>query len=253
MSNRAGDTQGKRHSLSDWLALHELSPATCHRILDAMVLETDRGLSKKSPKGYQVVGPEVAWLNAVEAMRDFLPEQQGIIDDTFQNSVKIALDDPDKRRKGLTLDNGSGAYPTILFSYRSKPVDALVIAHEFAHAVQIMASQGRYVPPIIREICAFLGEGALLSHAMRGHQTQHAHLLQAWQEANRRHFGTQKERLQADLSELDASYRYDWNYPIARYLAIQISDRCSQDCIWRVFQGKSSVKDVLRELHFPPS
>lgn len=252
MSNRAGDSQGKRHSLSDWLTLHELDPVTCRRILDAMVLEAVTPVSDNNLKEYQVIDPEAAWLEALEAMRDLLPGHKSIIDDTFENTVKIAVNEPDKPRKALTLDNGSGAYPTILFSYRSQPIDALVIAHEFAHAVQIVASQGRFVPPIIREICAFLGEGALLFRALRRHQAQHTHLSQAWQEDNRRHFGAQKERLRAALSISDAPYRYAWNYPVARYLAIQISDRCSQDCIWSVFQGKSSVKDVLRELRFPP-
>ena len=253
MPNRAADSQSSRHSLSDWLVLHELDPVTCRRILDAMALENAAPPSDDELEEYQAIDLEVAWLRAVEAMRDFLPEQQGIVDNTFENSAKIVVDDPNKPRKALTLDNGSGAYPTIVYSYRGKPIDELTIAHEFAHAVQIVASQGRFVPPIVREICAFLGEGALLSHAGRRHRTQYTHLLQAWDKANHRHFGVLKEGLQAALSSSDMPYKYAWNYPIARYLALQIADQCSQDCIWSIFQGKSSLKDVLRELRFPQS
>jgi hypothetical protein len=253
MPNRADESHRNRHSLSDWLALHELDLRTCRRILDAVALEAVTPVGDNNLIGYQGLDPEVAWLKTVEAMRDLLPDQQSIVDDTFENSVKIAVDEPDKPRRALTLDNGSGAYPTILFSYRRKPIDQLVIAHEFAHAVQIVASHGRFVPPIIREICAFLGESALLSHALHRHQAQYTHLFHAWQESIHRHFGAQRERLQAALSSSDAPYRYAWNYPIARYLALQISDRCSQDCIWSVFQGKSSVNDILRELRFPPT
>jgi hypothetical protein len=253
MSNRAGDPQQRQHNLSDWLALHELDPITCRRILDAMVLETVARAGGNNSEGYNVIAPEVAWQEAVQAMSDFLPEWRGIIGDTFEHSVRVAVEVPDKPRRSLTVDNGSGAYPTILFGYRGEPIDALVIAHEFAHAVQIMASQGRLVPPIIRETCAFLGEGALLSQARRRDQSQYSHLVHAWQEANQRYFGPQKERLRAALSKPHAPYSYAWNYPIARYLAIQISDRCSRNCIWSLFQGKSSVNELLRELGVHPS
>jgi hypothetical protein len=255
MINLAGDSRSRRHSLSDWLALHELDPVTCRRILDAM---TSGAASEPAPhnslnSGYQAIDLEVAWLRTVEAMRDFLPKQQSIIDDTFEKTVKIVVDQRDKPRKALTLDNGPGAYPTILYSYRSEPFDSLVIAHEFGHALQIRASRGKFVPPIIREICAFLGEGALLSNTLRRNATQYTHLVQAWREANHRYFGTQRDRLQAALLKADAPYKYSWNYPIARYLAVQISDRCSQDWIWSVFEGESSVRGVLRELRFPRS
>lgn len=252
MNNVAGDSQGRRHSLSDWLGLHELDPVTCRRILDAITSEAvSEPATDNSLEGYRAIDIEVAWLRTVEAMRDLLPEQQSIIDDTYEKTVKIVVDQRDKRRKALTLDNGPGTYPTILFSYRSEPFDSLVIAHEFAHALQIRASRGKFVPPIIREICAFLGEGALLSHTLRRDTTQYTHLVQAWRAANHRYFGAQRDRLQTTLLKADAPYKYSWNYPIARYLAIQISNRFSQDCIWSVFEGELSVRGVLRKLRFP--
>ncbi len=255
MNNPAGDSQSRRHSLSDWLTLHELDPVTCRRILDAMTWEatSEPATHNSLNLGYEAIDPEIAWVRTVEAMRDFLPEQQSIIDDTFEKTVKIVVDQRDKPRKALTLDNGPSSYPTILYGYRGEPFDALVIAHEFAHALQIRASRGKFVPPIIREICAFLGEGALLSHTLRRDEMQYTHLVQAWREANHKYFGARRDHLQAALVREDAPYKYFWNYPIARSLAIQISDRCSQDWIWSVFQGERSVRGVLRELGFPGS
>ncbi len=250
MSNIADDSQSRRHSLSDWLALHELDPVTCRCILDAITSEAagEPAAHNGLNLGYQAPALEVAWRRTVEAMRDFLSEQQSIIDDTFEKTDKIIVDQRDKSRKALTLDNGPTAYPTILFGYRGEPSDALVMAHEFGHALQIKASRGKFVPPIIREVCAFLGEGALLSYTLHRNATQYTHLGQVWRQDNHRYFGTQRDRLQAALLRPDAPYQYSWNYPIARYLAIQISRRCSQNWIWSIFEGEASVQELLREL-----
>ena len=255
MKNLAGESQSRRHTLSDWLALHELDPVSCRRILQAMTCEaaSEPVARKRGNSGYQVPDHEVAWLRTVEAMREFLSEQQSIIDDTFEKTEKVLVDRPDKSRKALTLDNGPTAYPTIFFSYRGEPSDSLIVAHEFGHALQIRASRGKFVPPIMREVCAFLGEGALLSHTLRHNPAHYTFLAQVWQADNYKYFGPQKDRLQTAMSRPDALYKYSWNYPIARHLAIQISERCSRDWIWRVFEGELSVRGVLRELAISPS
>jgi hypothetical protein len=251
MNNCAGDSQSRRHGLSDWLTLHELDPGTCRRMLDAMACQAVSEPAEEESSGYQAIGPDVAWTTAVEAMREFLPAQRSLIDDTFEHSAKIVVDERDKPSKSFTLDNGPGAYPTIVYNYLGAPIDSLVIAHEFAHAVQIRASKGKFVAPLLREICAFVGEAALLSHVGSRDTTLYTQLVQSWRQANRRYFGVQRERLQAALLTPDAPYKYTWNYPIARYLAIQLSDRCSNNWIWSVFEGDASIGSILRELDFP--
>jgi hypothetical protein len=253
MNDVSGDSQ-RRHSLSDWLALHELDPVTCRRILDNIARDaaekpaTDRG----PDSGYQPSDLEVDWLRTAEAMRDFLPGHRNIVDDTFENTVKTVVDRPNRSRKALTLDNGPTAYPTILYTYYGQPPDSLIVAHEFGHAVQIRASRGKFVPPIMREVCAFLSEGALLAHALRRDETQYASLSQAWGADNYKYFGRQRDRLAADLLQPTTPYKYLWNYPIARYLAIRISVHFSRDRIWSIFEGETSVRRVLCELdQFP--
>ena len=76
-----------------------------------------------------------------------------------------------------------------------------MIAHEFAHALQIRASGGKFVAPVIREICAFIGEAALLSHILRENPTQYDHLVQAWRQANHRYFGRQRIVFRRTYSE----------------------------------------------------
>jgi hypothetical protein len=250
MNAPAADPQGRQHSLSDWLTLHELDPATCRQVLDAIARH-----GMDAPAGYEIAGTagqpldlQTAWLRVVEAMRDFLPAQHDIIDDTFANTARILVERPGTSRRAVTLDNGPAAYPTILYSYRGAPAEHLVMAHEFGHALQIRASQGRSVPPIMREVCAFLGEGALLAHARDRHAAQYPGLARAWWQDSRRYLGVQAERLEAALAVPAAPYTYSWNYPLARYLAIRISGRCSRDWIWSVFSGQTSMRQVLQDV-----
>lgn len=250
MNNLSSGPRNKRHTLSDWLTLHKLDPATCRELLDSMTWE---GLNEpvtncSLQSVYQAVELGAAWSATVEAMTEFLPEQKSTIDDTFVNTP-IVVDN--RSHRAFTLDKGPKAYPTIVLSYRDQPRDFLVVAHEFAHALQIRASRGKNVPPMIREICAFLGESALLSYTLRAQTTHHVHLAQAWRKANQRYFGAQRDRLREALLNTDAPYEYSWNYPIARFLAIQIFDRGSQEWIWGAFEGGASVNEVLQQLRFP--
>lgn len=253
MNNLSGESRSRRHILSDWLALHELDLKTCRYILAAIAREASGEPAKLKPlnTAHHALDLEVAWLRTVAAMRDLFVNQQYIIDDTFEKTSRIVIDRPRKSRKAVTLDNGPTAYPTILFSYGGEPSDYLTIAHEFGHALQNRASRGKFVPPILREVCAFLGESALLAYTQRCNEARYAHLLQVWIDENARLFGALRGRLEADLLRPDTAYKYSWNYPIARYLAIQISERCPSDWTWSVFEGKASVQGVLQKLDLP--
>ncbi len=251
MNDPAGDLKSRGHSLSDWLTLHELDAVTCRRFLDTIDWQpAGAPAAHEEPNSdYPALDPEVAWVRAAEGLRTLFPEHQGVIDDTFEKSEKIIVDQGGaKSPKGLTLDNGPEAYPTIVCSYRGEPSGFLVMAHEFGHAVQIRASHGKFVPPVLREVCAFLSESALLSHTRQCDPERYTYLLQVWHEDNNKYLGAQRDRLQAALRRPDAPYKYFWNYPIARHLAIQISRCGSPDWIWSLFEARLSVNEILREL-----
>jgi hypothetical protein len=252
MHKHAGDLPTRQHSLSDWLALHELDQVACRRILDAVPRAVSKAAAGDTWFATERYAPdaEAAWLRTTDAMRAYFPAQVSIIDNTFEKTVKTLVDQPNKSRRALTLDNGPTTYPTILYSYRGEPSDSLIIAHEFAHALQIRACRGKFVPPIIREVCAFLGESALLSHALYNDAAEYRRLYRVWNKDNRKFFGPYKERLNSALLQPETPYRYLWNYPIARHLAVQISERCARDWMWTLFEGELSVRGVLRELAF---
>lgn len=243
--------QAHKHSLADWLDLHELSPADCRRILEAAanLTSASTGQEQVSPPARKL-DLDAAWHSVADAMRLFFPTQKSLIEDTFEKSTRMLVDRGARPRAALTMDNGANAYPTIVYSFAGEPADTLVLAHEFAHALQIRASEGRFVSPVIREVCAFAGEWALLSHALANEATQHQYLSRIWQADSQRYFGVGRGRLTAALSQPEAAYRYSWNYPIARYLFIQVRERFTPDSIWGLFEGHMSVGALLREIHF---
>lgn len=246
----AASVQRRQHSLADWLALHQLDAATCHRILEAIAgtRASDPPIADSPDHEYRTPDLDAAWHRVVEALRRFLPERQDIIDATFAGTTRIVLHRPDGSRKAVTIDNGPAEFPTILFSYRGAPADILMMAHEFGHALQIRASMGRLVPPIMREVCAFLAEYALMSHVQQRRPAHYNHLAKAWRKDDQRYFGAHRDRLAAAMLAPATPYLYSWNYPVARYLASQIVERYTHDRIWRIFTGEASVQVALQEL-----
>lgn len=102
--------------------------------------------------------------------------------------------------------------------------------------------------PVMREVCAFLSEGAILSYCSSENARLGEDLLKLWQKSNRRYFGTLARKLKESLKTSDAIYEYGWNYPLARFFALEISQSFSRDLMWRVFSGDYSVKRVLNQL-----
>lgn len=254
MNKQADDLPDTQHTVVDWLALHELDSVACRRILDAITPEvaTARAGKKLAALGRSKLSVEAAWLRTADALRAFFPVQQSIIDETFDKTVKTLVNPGNKPRRALTLDNGPTAFPTIFYSYRGEASDCLTMVHEFAHALQIRASRGQFVAPIIREVCAFIGEWALLCHVKVSDTAEHRFLLQVWKSDNRKFFRIGKDRLTSALLQPETPYTYGWNYPIARYLAIRIFERYSRERMWMLFEGGLSVQSVLRELTFEP-
>ena len=181
-------------------------------------------------------------------MRAFFPSQQGVIEETFENISKIVSNNNDRDGRALTLDHGDLIYPTIIYKYSGSVSDTMVIAHEFGHALQIVLSKGRFVSPIVREVCAFSGEAILLKWLQDTDKARHNKFAQVWRSDSRKYFVSDGHVLKLALNDPDASYKYGWNYPIARYLAEHISREFTQERLWMVFQGNLSVRQIIHDL-----
>lgn len=250
MSTPVVHPQSKQHNLGDWLDLHGLDHETCLHLLDEIARESGKIPAHRNNPDQQSLDmdPDGVWTEIISAMCIFLPEHQNIIEETFQRSTKIAVAGKGKSRKALTIDHGPAKYPTIMYNYYGEISDLFVVAHEFGHALQIKASDGEFMSPVMREVCAFISEGALLSSCSNEIAFRSEDLINHWHKSNKRYFGTLAAKLRESLKNKDAIYEYGWNYPIARLLALQISARFSRDLIWSVFSGAYSVRRVLDQL-----
>lgn len=242
--------QAKQHNLSDWLDLHGLDHEMCLRLLGEISREC--ALIPAYPNNPErpplSLDPDGVWPQIISAMCKFLPEQQSVIEETFQRSKKIAIPGQGKSRKALTIDNGPGEYPTIMYNYFGDISDLLVVAHEFGHALQIRASEGGFMPPVMREVCAFISEEALLSYFSGENASSTEYLRRHWHKSSQRYFGHHARNFKLSLENNESVYEYGWNYPIARLLALQISKSLSQDLVWSVFNGEYSIRQVLKQL-----
>lgn len=250
MSVPIGHPQSRQHNLGDWLDLHGLDRQSCLDLLDEIRREFANIPAYRNNPDQQALSldPDGVWTKIISAMCQFLPEHQNIIEETFQRSKKIAISGQGKSRKALTIDHGPDQYPTIMYKYFGEISDIIVVAHEFGHALQIKASEGKFMPPVMREACAFLAEGAILSSCSNENAPIIDDLLNHWHKSNHRYFGKLAMNLKESLENDDKIYEYGWNYPIARFLALRISESFSPELIWSVFRGDYSVRRVLDRL-----
>lgn len=234
--DRAGETPDGQ-SMADWLALHG---ATAKDML--ALLEGPRPVRGANPDPFARIGvaPETAWDWAATAARLHWPSLAPHILDTARHCLRRFDLDPSIHKRPFTLQSPSGSahigqdapeqQGNILvgMAYRGHLRDLLNLAHEFGHAVQLTASQGRFMPPILREVCAYLVEAALVAHlpafadASASDIGQAAKAVSLWQDDSARLAGPKTDALIQAIRAPDTPYDYGWNYPPARVLSTRI-------------------------------
>lgn len=242
-----------RHDLSDWLTVHDLGPTLCRQLLAAaaghICPEPNSGPSELTFEKC-ALDREVAWLRPVEAMGAFFPMATSTIKLTFQKTSRIVAKGTKNDRRAATLNDGGNGYPLIVYTYRGAESDSMVIAHEFSHAVQIVAGKGKFVAPVIRELCAFVGEIALISHVRALGGNNLFRLQQVWARDNFKYLQVDREQLESVLSRPNSAYHYNWNYPLARHFAIEVCQKLTREQIWAIFEGKVSLRQLLSHLDY---
>ncbi len=229
--------------LSDWLALHGLSAATCLALLDAALPQTDTAVSDRGPPPVDLLSSlsaSDAWAKVSEAVASILPD----VAPRVLQQCGTCFDPPQGR--SFTLHDGGNGVPLVACVWSGRPHDLLTMAHEFGHAAQIMASPpGMAMTPVMRETCAFLAEAALVSHLQAGPAKDLAAVLQSlWQAETLRLLGRSARTLRQALSHPDAAYDYGWNYPIARRLALRLWQD-QRAAIPALFAGGLTLSQVL--------
>lgn len=136
-----------------------------------------------------------------------------------------------------TEDFGHARPPVITMEWTGSADDLICLAHEVAHALQFMMSDHEPMPPVAREVCAFLGELALITYCREHAPSLTGALSEVWHAENERYLGSDLDALSDALNAPEAPYQYRLNYPLARLAAVQLHRRGAGDWCHDLFSS----------------
>ena len=133
----------------------------------------------------------------------------------------------------------------IVMDWRGGPDDLICLAHEAAHALQIMLSNHMMMPPLARETCAFLGELFLIEYSREHSPSLFLHLMQTWRTENESYLTIDLDSLSDALAYPETPYHYRQNYPVARLAAVELFRRDSGKWLHDLFaSGRDGMKHL---------
>jgi len=233
------------HSLQCWLNHNKLDYADVVSFFEAIeaptnILSSDYSISS--------ISSTEAWNTAKESLIHYFntKESEQIISRVSLYAPKSLNVSKDKVPQGLTIDRGSNKLPYISCQLSGQTSDLIIVAHEISHAIQIVASNGSSMPSLAREVCAFIGELALMKH-LKLTKSPFINIVQSsWEQESIIYFGCDKILLKNSINNPKKSYSYRWNYPIARHLALQLFESTSKSDIWELFSSGNNAPQHLR-------
>lgn len=224
------------YTLIEWCSLHSIGEHTLDLLIGAnrQISTPKIGLYASSAE----FPPKNHALSLVEfAFKLFFPSRADKIESCFARTHFRVGDDVTNPNAPCTIDHGMQAGPELLCAYRRRPEDLVALAHECAHALQLSLNPGRFMPPVQREICAFLGEQILLDFAAHSAPELSEDLQAVWDLETKTYLGEDATRLAHAAQNPQSRYTYRWNYPIARLAAIQFYAERPPAELWSFFEG----------------
>lgn len=230
---RAQDT------LAGWLALHGLTADQCRPLLQRLPppdLLTPPDPALPTP-------PDAVWASIAAQLTEAMPAGADAIARTHGLTRLHRQSATAVGPRALTLhDDGTGR-PVVSVRLTGRLSDHLVLAHEFGHACQIVAS-GTGLPPALREVCANLAEHLVLATIFRSDPPQATMLAALFAARGWRQREKARQGLLVALSQPATLYDHSWNYPIARQIAADLARRPDHQ-IWPVFLGQRRLAALL--------
>lgn len=236
-----------RATISDWLDFNGLTREAVLRQL-ALIEPQDGAAFDRSEAQTQLgLTADEAWALCAASMRKTFPVMKQEIDHVETNVLKCLQPKSVKHPKPFTYDLGFQKLPFVSLHYQDRPADLLKMAHEFGHAMQIVASWQsgeKQMPPVARECCAFNAELALLNA-----QNEKVKALLACHQADSAvYFGEDKAALESALLVDRSPYRYCWNYPLARQFTARLINSRKTDHAVAIFRAGQGGGQLLAQL-----
>jgi hypothetical protein len=236
------------HRMAEWLELHDLDATRVRTILArAQRLGLGAASSRRAARASLQPNPMPAlraWAVSANALARRCPPVSRAAERThIQARTNFAPDEARFPRAFTLHDDGSG-HPYVSCPYHGTVGDLMAVAHEFGHAVQLSASRGVQLPPVLREVCAFFSELALLAALQVDDPRCFAPALRVWQADTHKQFTGDLARLETALLDETTPYSYQWNYPVARILAMEANKGLGPEEVGLLFGGRLKTPNV---------
>lgn len=233
-----------QYTVQDWLELHALTPEEildyCGQlqgtytpdIINAQATDATAGLTLDFDQSLEYL--------VLPSLHELLGGQ-----DLDLSSVKIVCHKIGEIDLPYTEWCDEISAPTIHLVWSGNADDLICLAHEMAHAAQMILSKNEFMPPVAREVCAFLGELALIRFAKTQSEALYQELCGVWRRENLRYMGSDIAQLVDDLKAGFAPYNYRHNYPMARIAAMLLFARQYESAPAELFLSGSTATKVL--------
>ena len=233
--------------MADWLALHGMGHQECLARLQGIRIPPQR------PADDPAFPRDRALPTVLQSLLLALPGAAGMLD-RIRTEVRIDLaPDPKRFPRAFTLHDDGRGLPYVCCPLKGRLSDLLVLAHEIGHACQLLASRQPDLPPLQREMAAYLAEEIIREGLAVSDARQGAALDGVDKARTRRIMLRDGAALLHGLRDPVAAYGYGWNYPIARDLAARAAAHLSAADRWRVFAGTIGLPRLLQLPPVSPS
>ncbi len=245
------ESRDNRHSKTDfetWASLHRLSKSAILECLHNCEKSYCWANVSSDSDSKATLAPSDCLAIAQNIHKSLFRKSQVEINE-FNRMLQITVTPSTVRERSYSKVIAEHNRPTrfrIVFKTLDEPADALNLAHEYFHCVQFYESQCIEIPPMLRELAAFIGELFFLQYIVSHIESKYAPLFIAWRNSNRIYVLKYAERL-ALAAASRARYSYEWNYPIARILSVAIVDIFPREKLAAALSSPSCLIDVVVE------
>ncbi len=234
-------------TIQDWLAFHSLDAGQVESYCNFLSARFEKS---RLPQEFSFDVKEYK-LDFEESLQKFvlpsLIELLGATDGTAAKikDLKIVLGSKGAHEIPHAALDPINGFPVIHMHWSGSTSDLICLVHEAAHAAQMIMSGDSLMPPMAREVCAFIGELALIAFLDEKDKSIAAHMKAVWHRENMGYFKQDVVDLLKALKDGSMPYAYRQNYPIARWVALALHSSGDVKRIQDLFASGASASEHL--------
>ena len=239
-----------QYTIKDWLDLHGLTQdealKLCQVIRRTYKSQLDAETIPKNERSFPAKLELQACLEniVVPALTDLLGPEAKV--EQVIGNVELLTFEPDALSLAHTTLCKEKKIPSVRLVWEGKPENLITLAHETGHAVQMALSNFQFMPPVQREVCAFLSETAVLTHVKNLNLNLFDQLRIDFNAKSKVYLQRNLDRLENDLTALCTAYEYRMNYPFAR--AVSLLPSVTVTSTDKVVLFSSTISQILQGL-----